>query len=106
MADGPSWRVLEYGCRSKRDTGAGEIGLIAMPGNILAFIEVRAWHSMEIDLNAATPKQQHRIKRGAEVYIGSHPDLANHDPGFDVMIVRPWRWPDALLTPGAPRDDD
>tara|TARA_B110000438_G_scaffold238843_1_gene236838 strand:- start:10167 stop:10355 length:189 start_codon:yes stop_codon:yes gene_type:complete len=59
------WRVLEYGYRSKRDTGAGEIDLIAMPGNILAFIELKAWHSMEIDLNAATPKQQHRITRGA-----------------------------------------
>ena len=55
------WRVLEYGYRSKRGTGVGEIDLIAM--------------------------------RGAEVYIGSHPDLANHDSRFDVMIVQPWRWP-------------
>ena len=87
------WRVLEYGYRSKRDAGAGEIDLIAMRGNILAFIEVKARHSMESDLNAAAPKQQHRITRGAEVYIGSHPYLANHNPGFDVMIVQPWRWP-------------
>ena len=87
------WRVLAHGFQHKRGTGAGEIALIACRGRVVAFIEVKARATLDSGVEAVSEKQRSRITRGADVFMASRPDLADSDMRFDVMVVRPWRWP-------------
>lgn len=87
------WRILVHGYVSKSGSGAGEIDLIAHRANVIAFIEVKARPNIEAGLSAVSKEQQQRIIRGAERFISANPDLAQKDMRFDVMVVRPWRWP-------------
>jgi putative endonuclease len=87
------WRVLGHSYRNKRGSRAGEIDLIARRGSVLAFIEVKARSDLVGGLNAVSSAQMARIARGAEAYMAAHADTADCDVRFDVMVVRPRRWP-------------
>jgi len=87
------WTVLHHGFSGNRGSGAGEIDLIAKRGQTLAFIEVKARPDLTSGLEAVSHTQQARITRGAEQFLAAHPDLTHHAIRFDVMVVRPWRWP-------------
>lgn len=90
--------VYLWGCgyrlRARRyKTPVGEIDVIASRGRVLAFIEVKARPSIDEGLYAVTPAQAARIRRAAEMYLAAHPDCAGQDARFDLMVLRPWRWP-------------
>lgn len=87
------WRIVKYGFKSHRGTGAGEVDLIAQRGRVLAFIEVKARPDLKTGLFAISAEQQERITKGAERFLATNPHLQDMDVRFDVMIVRPWRWP-------------
>ena len=87
------WRILAHGYRPKRGSGAGEIDLIVRRGNVVAFIEIKARHTVQSGMDAISQDQRLRIMRSAELYIGTHPHLESEDIRFDVMLVRPWRLP-------------
>ena len=87
------WSILHHGYRSRSGSGAGEIDLIARRGRVLAFIEVKTRPDIQHGLEAVSVTQQSRIARGAERFLTRHPSLATLDLRFDVMVVRPWRWP-------------
>lgn len=87
------WSILQQGFTGKPGSGAGEIDLIARRGGVLAFIEVKTRPDIQQGLDAVSPDQRARITRGAELFLTRHPALADLDLRFDVMIVRPWRWP-------------
>lgn len=91
MATG--WSVLHQGYSGARGSGAGEIDLIAKRGRTLAFIEVKTRPTLAAGLEAVSPTQQARITRGAEQFLAAQPALSDCDVRFDVMVVRPWRWP-------------
>lgn len=97
------WTVLQHGFSGKRGSGAGEIDLIAKRGQTLAFIEVKARPDLTSGLEAVSDSQQTRIMRGAEQFLAVHPDLADHTLRFDVMVVRPWRWPKRIPDAWRPR---
>ncbi len=87
------WRVLDTRWRSPRGSGAGELDIIAARGRTLAFIEVKARETATQAMEAVSADQQTRIARGAEAYLAAHSQYAGYAIRFDVMIVRPWRWP-------------
>ncbi len=99
------WRIVARGWRPRRGSGGGEIDIIARRGAVLAFIEVKARAATASGLAAVTPRQQRRIRRGAEAFLARRPDLGGMHMRFDVMVVRPWRPPLHLFDAWRPCDD-
>ncbi len=87
------WRILAHGHRARRGTGAGEIDLIAKRGQVVAFVEVKARANYEQGVLAVSHVQRDRIVQGAMAFLARTPGLSSCDVRFDVMVVRPWRWP-------------
>lgn len=87
------WRILARRFVSGRGSGAGEIDIIARRGRLLAMIEVKARPDLRTAAEAVRPRQQARIRRGAENFLARHPRFNAFDIRFDVMLVRPWRLP-------------
>jgi putative endonuclease len=83
------WRILARRFR----VPSGEVDLIARRGRVLAAIEVKARDSFASAIESLSPRQRRRIGRALDHFLGQHPDLAQLDIRFDVMLVTPWRWP-------------
>jgi putative endonuclease len=85
------YRILAQRFKTK----VGEIDLVAVRGRRLAFVEVKR----RADLNdeeahaAVSPAQRTRIRRAAELWLARHPAYRDHESGFDLVLVAPWRWP-------------
>ena len=79
------WRVLERNFRSR----AGEIDLVARRGDVLAFVEVKAWRTIpEEDLaRSIGPRKRARIARAAALYLARRPDLRSVHKRFDVVFL-------------------
>ena len=73
--------------------GPGEVDLIARRGRTLAFVEVKARADFATAAEAVTPRQQKRIRRGAEAFLARHPAYAGYVVTFDVVLVAPRRLP-------------
>ena len=85
------YRILAQRFKTK----AGEIDLVAVRGRRLAFVEVkrRADLNDEDAHSAVSPAQRTRIRRAAELWLARHPAYRDHESGFDLVLVAPWRWP-------------
>ena len=86
------WRILKHRYKTK----AGEIDLIAKRGKTVAFIEVKARKSRQAAMEAVTPASQRRIVRAAKIFVSEHPKAGFFTLRFDVVIVRPWAWPERI----------
>ncbi len=91
-------RLKGYRILARRFRGpGGEIDIVARRGATLAIIEVKARPSRGAALNALSPRQRARVERAALGFLAKMPQAGG--PGgvgtirFDVMLVRPWRWP-------------
>ena len=78
-------------------TRFGEIDLVARRGNLLVFVEVKARASLEEAAYAVTPRQQRRIIDAAQAWLVAHPEHAEFELRFDVMLIAPRRLPRHLL---------
>ncbi len=94
------WIAAAYlACRGYRilarryNTPSGEIDLIVVRRRRLAFIEVKQRRDDALAESAITPRQRQRIHRAAEIWVGRHPHYAAHERSFDVVFIRPGRWP-------------
>lgn len=74
-------------------TPVGEIDIVARRGRTLAVVEVKARADFAAAAEALGTRQRRRIADAALMFLRAHPDLAGLDLRFDVMLVRPWRWP-------------
>lgn len=83
------YRILARGFRAP----VGEIDIIARRGRVLVFIEVKARTDLTAAAESLRPRQTARIVRAAGAFVQSRPGLSGLDQRFDVMLVRPWRWP-------------
>ncbi|TWB75247.1 putative endonuclease [Nitrospirillum amazonense] len=83
------YRVLASRCR----TPAGEIDIVAARGELLAIVEVKARPTEDLGHLAVSLAQWRRLERAAGLYVAARPRLARHAIRFDLMIVRPRRWP-------------
>ncbi|WP_346912028.1 YraN family protein [uncultured Roseibium sp.] len=86
------WRILKIRYKTK----AGEIDLIAKRRKTVAFIEVKARKTREAALDAVTPASRRRIANAAKIFVAEHPKAGFCTLRFDVVIVRPWRWPERI----------
>jgi len=86
------WRILKRRYKTK----AGEIDLIAKKGKTVAFVEVKARKTRRAAMEAVSPTNQRRIIRAARIFVAEHPKAGFHSLRFDVVIVRPWRWPERI----------
>jgi putative endonuclease len=78
-------------------TPYGEIDIVARRRNLLAFVEVKARGNLDEAAYAVTPRQQQRIIEAAQAWLMAHPEHADFDMRFDVMLIAPKRLPRHLL---------
>ncbi len=74
-------------------TPVGEIDLIAIRKNRVAFIEVKRRQRTEDAEDAITLTMRRRVRRAADLWLARNPRYQNHDIGFDLVFVLPWRFP-------------
>ena len=63
----------------------------------MVFVEVKARASLEEAAYAVTPRQQRRIIDAAQAWLVAHPEHAEFELRFDVMLIAPRRLPRHLL---------
>ncbi|MCE2509502.1 MAG: YraN family protein [Alphaproteobacteria bacterium] len=68
-------------------TPVGEIDVVAKRGPTVVFVEIKARKNQESAGEAITQRQQSRILRAAEHFLGARPELAKADIRFDAMLV-------------------
>jgi putative endonuclease len=78
-------------------TPYGEIDIVARRRNLLAFVEVKARNTLDEAAYAVTPRQQRRIIDAAQAWLMAHPEHADFDMRFDVMLIAPRHLPRHLL---------
>ena len=84
------YRVLAV----RERTPAGEIDIVARRGGMVAIVEVKARRDGAGLAEPVSPRQRARLERAAAMFLGRHGELAGLSVRFDVMLVRPWRWPE------------
>ena len=67
----------------------GEIDIVARRRGTLVFVEVKARERLDDAAEAVVLRQQRRIIAAAEAWLASHPEDANRDIRFDVVLVAP-----------------
>jgi putative endonuclease len=78
-------------------TPYGEIDIVARRRNLLAFVEVKARSNLDEAAYAVTARQQQRIIEAAQAWLMAHPEHADFDLRFDVMLIAPRHLPRHLL---------
>ena len=74
-------------------TPLGEIDLIAKRGRLIAFVEVKARPSEMEALESVGRFAERRIVDAADLWLANHPDAADLDLRYDMIVVTPWRLP-------------
>jgi putative endonuclease len=70
-------------------TPHGEIDIVARRSELIAFVEVKARASLDDAAYAVTPRQQQRIMDAAQGWLMAHPEHAQFELRFDVILVAP-----------------
>lgn len=78
-------------------TPYGEIDIVARRRGLLAFVEVKARASLDDAAYSVTPQQQQRIVATAQVWLMTHPEHANFEMRFDVVLIAPKHLPRHLM---------
>lgn len=74
-------------------TPHGEIDVVAKRRATLVFAEVKARATLDGAAYSITPRQQQRIAAAASLWLATHPDHANLECRFDVILIAPKRLP-------------
>jgi putative endonuclease len=74
-------------------TPLGEIDLICLKRGRVAFIEVKSRNTRDACEASITPRLRQRVRRAADLWLARHPRYQQHQLGFDVVFVTPWRVP-------------
>ena len=80
-------KILEKNFRSRM----GEIDIIALDGETLAFVEVKNWTSFGIESleYALDHKKQHKIVETSKYFLSLHREYRYMAIRFDVIFVSP-----------------
>jgi putative endonuclease len=78
-------------------TPHGEIDIVAKRRNLIAFVEVKARASLDEAAFAVTPRQQARIIDAAQGWLVAHPEHADFELRFDVILIAPRHLPRHVL---------
>ena len=74
-------------------TPFGEIDIVARRRHALVFVEVKARDTIEDAIEAVTERGKSRIVGAAEFWLAQHPNDANAEIRFDVIVVAPGKIP-------------
>lgn len=79
------YQILARNVRSPR----GEVDIVCVRGNVLAFVEVKAWATVARSelTHAIGPGKRRRISHAARVFLAQHRDLDDLAPRFDVILI-------------------
>ncbi|WP_026791551.1 YraN family protein [Pleomorphomonas oryzae] len=91
-----AWMLRFKGYRvlaTRYRTSLGEIDIVARRGHVLAFVEVKARPTLEAGLEAIAAEGYRRIEAAADLYLARHPQFSDFTLRFDLVVVRPRRWP-------------
>lgn len=83
------YRILERNYRTK----LGEIDIIARKGDLVAIVEVKARASVAGAADAVGYQARQRIGRAAHHWLATRRDAHRLSLRFDIIAIRPWRWP-------------
>ncbi len=78
---------------SRAKTPLGEIDIIAVRGQTLVFVEVKARPEAGQAAEAVSSQQKERLARAAALFLGRNPLYGGFHARFDVILVLPWRLP-------------
>ena len=84
-----AYRILER----RWKTPFGEIDIVARRRGVVVFVEVKARGSMDEAVEAVTERTKRRVIGAAELWLARHPQHANGDIRFDVIVVAPGKMP-------------
>ena len=74
-------------------TPAGEIDLVAVRANRLAFVEVKRRASRQEAEAAVTARQRQRVRGAANLWLARNPRFQDRDICFDLVFLVPRQWP-------------
>ena len=85
LLEGRGMRIIARNVRSP----AGEIDLVALEGEAIAFVEVKAWGAYGLEDLALSigPKKRRRIIETAKYFLASHRQYNCKTPRFDVLFI-------------------
>lgn len=69
-------------------TPVGEVDIVAIDGQYLVFIEVKARATVDIALESLTPKMRGRIQDASMHFLSANPQYAGYPMRIDVMAVK------------------
>jgi putative endonuclease len=78
-------------------TGAGEVDLVALKGDVLAFVEVKHRADVAAGASSVRVRQQRRILAAANAVLARHPEWTGKTIRFDVVLMAPGKWPRHIL---------
>ena len=80
-------KILERNFRSNR----GEVDIIALDGETIVFIEVKAWTRYGIDAleHSLNARKRHKIIETTKYFLSSHREYRYMAIRFDVIFVSP-----------------
>jgi putative endonuclease len=78
-------------------TPFGEIDIVARRRGIVVFVEVKARARADDAVEAVTERNKRRIISAAELWRARHPDHANGEIRFDVIVVTPGKMPHHII---------
>jgi putative endonuclease len=83
------WRILGENVWA----GGNELDLIVRRGRTLRFVEVKEKRGSRFGdpLEMVTAEKRRRLRRAAETWLATRPELAQLAVGFDVIAVRDGR---------------
>lgn len=72
---------------------SGEIDIIALRGERLAFVEVKLRSNKKAALEALTIQQQKRIINASKFWLNKHVVYKKYQVSYDYVIFLPWHLP-------------
>ena len=82
------YRKVAVNYAGGRGSGAGEVDLILCRSKVLVFAEVKARRSLNNAAESLLPRQQERIRRGAEAFLQQNPQYQGYDIRFDAILIQ------------------
>ena len=76
----------------------GEIDLIVMRGDTIAFVEVKARGLMDDALSAITARKRQRFSRAVRIWLTRNDWAANKTWRADAVFIAPKRWPRHIVS--------
>jgi putative endonuclease len=71
----------------------GEIDLVVMRGDVVAFVEVKARFLLDDALSSITAAKRRRFSRAVRAWLARNPWAAQKTWRADAVFVTPWSWP-------------